>query len=184
MASQVLPFYYCASYAGETYSKDTLYVTTVGYDKFAIRNYAGMGATTVGKIYKQPDGVFYAMSRTRIADVRDGTSMTIFIVETREPNAAVWIDGGVGSVTGRAYLETNPPEYAADVSGLNKTPYFNVTANQGIDCEWGPSSMHYQSVNHLFGDGAVKPISEVIETRIYDRLVTRMGGEKIDSSDF
>jgi prepilin-type N-terminal cleavage/methylation domain-containing protein len=182
VAEEIIPTYRCPSYNGGDYSQNPMY--TALSQKFAIRNYAAMGATTVGKIYKKPDGVFYAQSRTRIAEIRDGMSMTIFVVETREPNAAVWIDGGVSSVTGRAYLETNPPEYAAEVSGLNKTPYFNVTANQGIDCEYGPSSMHYQSVNHLFGDGSVKPISEEIDTVVYDRLVTRMGGEKIDAGDF
>ncbi len=38
VASQILPFCRCPSYSGKAYSDDPLYVTTVGYDKFAIRN--------------------------------------------------------------------------------------------------------------------------------------------------
>ena len=43
MASQILPFYRCPSYTGREFSNDPYYVTTVGYDKFAIRNYVAMG---------------------------------------------------------------------------------------------------------------------------------------------
>ena len=71
-----------------------------------------MGATTVGKLYQHPNGVFYAMSSTRITDIKDGTSTTIFMVETREPQAAVWIDGGTAAVMSHPYDETNPPDYA------------------------------------------------------------------------
>ncbi|MGE3314346.1 MAG: DUF1559 domain-containing protein [Planctomycetaceae bacterium] len=182
VAAEVIPVLRCPSYNGPDFSQNPMYTSLS--QKYAIRNYAAMGATTVGKIYERPDGVFYALSRTRMADVKDGLSTTIFVVETREPNAAVWIDGGTSAVTAHAYVETSPPEYASVEVGLNRTPYFNVTANQGIDCEYGPSSMHYESVTHLFGDGSVKPISENIDTKVYDKLVTRAGKEKIDGSDF
>lgn len=182
VAAEVIPVYRCPSYAGPVYSQNPMY--TALSPKYAIRNYAAMGATTIGRIYERPDGVFYALSKTRVADVKDGMSTTIFIVETREPNAAVWIDGGTSAVTAHAYVETNPPEYASAEVGLNRTPYFNVVANQGIDCEYGPSSMHYESVTHLFGDGTVKPISENIDTKVYDKLVTPAGGEKVDGNEF
>ena len=42
--------------------------------------------------------------------LRDGTSNTIFLVETREPGAAVWIDGGTAAVASRRYLESNRTE--------------------------------------------------------------------------
>ena len=81
VASQVLTVYRCPTYSGPTYSQDNLY--TPLFPNYALRNYAAMGATTAGKIYQNPNGVFYAMSSTRITDIKDGTSMTIFIVETR-----------------------------------------------------------------------------------------------------
>ena len=115
-------------------------------DRFAIRNYVAMGATTVGKIWHEPDGVFYACSNTRSADVRDGTSNTIYVVETRERNASVWIDGGTAAITSHAYDDSDPIEYAGPELGLNRKPYFTAFGNQGIDCDYGPSSEHPQGI--------------------------------------
>ena len=86
-ASFVIPVYRCPSYSGPSYSTSPLYgrISTT----YALRNYAAMGATSVGGLYGlivPADGVFYAgSSATRIADVTDGTTNTIFIVETRDP---------------------------------------------------------------------------------------------------
>ncbi len=181
-ASQVLAVYRCPSYTGSTYSQSPLY--TPLFKSYAIRNYAAMGATTVGKLYQTPDGVFYAMSSTRITDVKDGTSTTIFIVETREPDAAVWIDGGTAAVVSHPYDDTNPPDYALPQIGLNYTPYFTPVGGQGITCQYGPSSMHPGGVNHLFGDGSVRFISQLVNVKVYDALVTPDGKELVESGDY
>jgi prepilin-type N-terminal cleavage/methylation domain-containing protein len=182
-AAQVIAVYRCPSYTGPDYSSSPFYVPYS--DKYAIRNYAAMGATTIGKLYLQPDGVFYAMSSTHIRDVRDGTSNTIFIVETRESAAAVWIDGGTGSLAAHPYDQTNPPDYALPQIAFNFTPYFEpvggmmLEGGSGIDCAYGPSSMHPGGVMHLFGDGSVHFIGPDIRNSVYDALVTREGNEAI-----
>ncbi len=109
-ASEVLPVYRCPSYVGPRFSLSPLYGRLS--PSYALRNYVAMGATSVGNLYLTPDGVFYAMSSTRIADIRDGMTHTIFLVETREPSAAVWIDGGTAAVASRRYLDTNAPSFA------------------------------------------------------------------------
>jgi hypothetical protein len=181
-ASQVLAVYRCPSYTGTTYSQSPLY--TALFKSYAVRNYAAMGATTVGKLYQTPDGVFYAMSSTRITDVKDGLSTTIFIVETREPDAAVWIDGGTAAVVSHPYDDTNPPDYALPQLGLNYTPYFTPVGGQGITCQYGPSSMHPGGVTHLFGDGSVRFISTTVNVKVYDALVTIDGKELVESGDY
>jgi prepilin-type N-terminal cleavage/methylation domain-containing protein len=181
-ASQVLAVYRCPTYSGPTYSLDNLY--TALYSSYAIRNYAAMGATTVGKLYQNPNGVFYAMSSTRLTDVKDGTSSTIFIVETREPQAAVWIDGGTAAVVSHPYDDTNPPDYAQPQLGLNYTPYFVPVGGQGITSNYGPSSQHPGGVTHLFGDGSVHFISNFVNIQVYDALVTPDGQELVESSDY
>ena len=173
-ASFVLPVYRCPSYTGPRYSQSPLYARFA--TTYALRNYVAMGATSVGNLYLQPDGVFYAMSSTRIADISDGVSNTIFIVETREPGAAVWIDGGTSAVASRRYLDSNPPTYAGPENSLNFQPYYAAKGN-GIDALFGPSSMHLGGINHLFGDGSVQNISPNINAGVYDALVTRAGGE-------
>jgi len=182
VAGTVVKTYRCPSYRGSDYSQSPLYLAL--QDRYAIRNYAAMGATTVGKFYERPDGAFFARSSTRFTDVKDGLAMTIFVVETREPDAAVWIDGGTAALTAHAYDESRPPDYDSPFSGLNFSPYFVPVNNQGIDALYGPSSMHAGGVSHLFGDGSVRMLNETIDTRVYDALVTIRGEEKIERSDF
>jgi len=180
-ASQKVAPYRCPSYTGGDYSQSLEYVALS--PTYAIRNYAAMGATTVGKLWQEPDGVIYPRGRTRIGDITDGTSQTILIVETREPNAAVWIDGGTAAVVARRYDETNAPSYAGPELALNFQPYF-VANGQGIDAAFGPSSQHAGGVMHLFGDGSVHFVSPNIDAGIYDALVTRAGGEVLDGQSW
>ena len=97
-ASQQIAVYRCPSFDGNDYSQSSMY--TKLSPQFALRNYAALGATTVGNLWQQPDGVLYPQSNTQYADIVDGLSNTLLIVETREPDVAVWIDGGTGGCGG------------------------------------------------------------------------------------
>ncbi len=180
-ASQVLPFFRCPSYSGPDYSTDPLYVTSVGYDKFAIRNYVALGARTVvglsGAI--QPEGVMYPRSKTGFRDITDGASNTIMIAESREEKASVWIDGTSAAVAAR-YMALVPPNYAGDKVSINYHPYFQggVFPNS-IGQEYGPSSRHVGGAQHLLCDGSVRFISENIDVLVYDALATRNGNELV-----
>ena len=180
-ASQVLSFYRCPSYAGPEFSSDPLYVTTVGYDKFAIRNYVALGAKTVlglsGAI--PADGVLYPGSKTGFRDITDGTSNTILIAETREEKASVWIDGTSASVAARFMIPV-PPTYSGTSSSINYQPYFQggIFPNS-IGQNWGPSSRHVGGAHHLLCDGSVRFLSENIDVVLYDALSSRNGGEVV-----
>lgn len=180
-ASQRLPVYRCPSFSGKDYSQEPLYVKLSPV--YAIRNYVSLGATTVGNLWKMPDGVIYPGSRTRLDDIRDGASNTLMFSETREQNAAVWIDGGTASLTSRAYDDGNAPSYANEKIALNAYPYYN-SAGQGIDCLWGPSSMHGGGAHHSFGDGSVRFLSDQINPFVYDSLTSRAGGEPVPANSY
>ncbi len=180
-AAQKIAVYRCPSYSGHEFSREPLYVALS--PRYAIRNYVVLGATNVGNLWQRPDGVIYPMSSTRVPDVRDGLSNTLLITETRETNAAVWIDGGTAALTSRRYDDGNPPTYAGREIALNHTPYY-LAAGQGIDGLWGPSSQHSGGAYHLIADGSVRFVSQHIAAPIYDALVTRYGEEPYGSDSF
>jgi len=174
-ASQKLAVYRCPSYVGNDYSTDRLY-TRLG-PNYAIRNYVAIGATHIGNLWEHPDGVIYHLVGTRLNEVLDGLSNTILVAETREQDAAVWIDGSTASLASRRFDENNTPSYAGNEIPLNFTPYFVYSLQNAIDCLYGPSSMHAGGVLHLYGDGSVRFLSDGISTAVYDAAVSRAGGE-------
>jgi len=179
IAETILPFYRCPTYSGQDFSQDPLYVTTVGSEKFAIRNYVAMGAVSVlGLSGAVPaEGVLYPGSTTRFRDIPDGTTNTIVIAETREENSSVWIDGTSASVAAR-WTDLSSPTFAGNTVSINHAPYFpgGVFPNS-IHQEYGPSSMHEGGAHHLLGDGSVHFLSESLDVNLYDALTTRAGGE-------
>ncbi|MBI2823599.1 MAG: DUF1559 domain-containing protein [Planctomycetia bacterium] len=174
VAAQQIAVYRCPSYQGHEFSEAKIY--TKLSPSFRIRNYAVVGATTVGNLWHTPDGVMYPRASTRFAEITDGLSNTILVAETREEDCAVWIDGGTAAVVAHPYDETNAPSYAQARLALNFQPYF-IGNGQGIDAEFGPSSLHTGGIMHLVGDGSVRAIAPTVDAGVYDALVTRSGGE-------
>jgi hypothetical protein len=185
-AGQMPPLYRCPSSAGVEYSQHTDY--TQFSTTCAIANYAAMGASDVGHIWAtpssglKPDGSLYPRSRTRPAHIKDGMTLTMFVVETREEKYMVWTDGRTSSVVASPYDVSNAPSYAGSEISLNYTPYFDYSPRPNV--LWGPSSMHPGGAMHAMGDGSVQFISETIEAAVYLALSTREGGEPIANEAF
>jgi len=185
-ASQIVSVYRCPSYAGTDYSttipaSGNPYVTTVGYDKFAIRNYVALGGKTVVSLSGAipAEGVMYPQSRTGFRDITDGTSNTLMIAESREEVASVWIDGSSATVAAR-YMVPVPPTFSGNTTSINYKPYFQggIFPNS-INQDYGPSSRHVGGAHHLLCDGSVRFISENIDVILYDSLTSRNGGEVV-----
>jgi prepilin-type N-terminal cleavage/methylation domain-containing protein len=181
VAAQQVPIYRCPSFVGNDYSMADVYTRLS--PQFATRNYAALGATTIGNLWQQPDGVIYPRASTRYVDVTDGLANTVLIVETCEPDVAVWIDGGTAAVAAHPYDESNSPSYALAQTALNYQPYFGGNG-QGIDAQFGPSSMHPHGAVHLIGDGSARFLSDAIDAASYDAIVTRAGSEVVDVTKY
>ncbi len=188
IASQIIQTYICPSYPSTTYySTDPEYVTQVGYSQFAIRNYVALGAiSVVGLSGATPaEGIMYPGSRTRFGDITDGSSNTILVAETREANAAVWIDGSSAAVAARWFNPAAPatanPPFSGTTCSINYTPYFTnlYGPTAAIGQLYGPSSLHAGGCHHVLGDGSVRFITQSINVLTYDALTSRRGGEVI-----
>ncbi len=171
-----LAVFRCPSYAGEKVSRHRNY-TRFG-PAYSITNYVAMGATSAGAIYGGntglflPEGILYPLSSVAMREIDDGVSNTFLMVETREENHAVRVDGGMMAVVSTPYDEGNSPTYAGSQIALNVTPYFEYSNPQ---VKWGPSSQHSGGAMHLFADGAVRFVSNSISRRTYMGLTTRAG---------
>jgi prepilin-type N-terminal cleavage/methylation domain-containing protein len=185
-AATIVSVFRCPSFAGSDYSLEPKY--TALSPTMAIRNYVALGATNVGKLWgpgpdgrRQPDGTNYCQSTTRWKDITDGLSGTVLICETREQNAAVWIDGTGAAAVGRRFDINAVPSYAGAEVSLNYQPYYTWgDSTDSIDSLYGPSSMHAGVVGHLYADGSARFIADSIEAQLYDALVTRAGGEVVE----
>ena len=122
------------------------------------------------------NGAFYHNSRTRIADIVDGTSNTLLFCEIvsngpRTYSCCSWIaySDGIGTVNGiNAPFRSTPggvPPLGADMWGGNAFS--------------GPASYHSGGAQFLLGDGSVRFISQNISQATLSALTTIYGGEAL-----
>ena len=157
-AATIVPLFRCSSYTGPDYSKSERYAELER--ECAIGNYAAMGGTTVGHLWGvelKPDGAIIPRGSIAPADVTDGLSQTLLIVESREEILAAWIDGLTAAVAALSYDPSRAPRYATDQIALNYAPYFE---SGPIVAKYGPSSVHRGGAYHAMGDGSVQFLND------------------------
>jgi len=181
VAAIVVSDYRCPEYTGAEFSKAHRYDALE--HPCAIGNYVALGASTVGNLWGvdlNPDGTIIPGGKIAPADVTDGLSHTVFIVETREEKLAVWADGLTAAATALVYGALRYPTYAKDQVSLNFAPYFDYDTDSS---EYGPSSMHLGGAFHLFGDGSVRFVEDGVTPSVYVAYSTRAGQEAVADAD-
>ncbi len=120
------------------------------------------------------DGVFYHNSKTRIGDIRDGTSSTLAFGEIigRGPgtfHCCAWMaySDGIGTVNGLNAAWRSTP------GGVFPLTHDNWSGNAFS----GPASYHKGGVIFLMADGAVRFLSQNISQTTLRSLTTRAGRE-------
>lgn len=133
-------------------------------------NYSGVfGAAAIDDDPSNGDGTFYHNSRTRLEDLRDGSSNTIIVGERSSRLGSVtWVGAvpesrrPISRVVGRAGRAPNDPLAHFEDFG----------------------SHHVAGAHFLFGDGGVRTLSQAVDPEVYRGLATRDGGEIVQPNDF
>ena len=151
----------------------------------------GVGADGLAGLYGPAGrGLFYRNSRTRIAEVTDGLSNTIFVGERSSDHAPSTWTGAVAGGRCPAWMAgqpvySAPPGPAYDNADFGEALVFshtNATHLPSADFPiYDPDtfySMHAgKGANFLFGDGSVHFLTNGINPNTYQALGTIAGGE-------
>ncbi len=224
---QTIPYFLCPSDSFRVLQSNTVAGVVVNS---AVHNYPLCTGTTYPLSPRNPGGVpvtgvFFENSRTRFADITDGTSNTVCVSETIKAEGGPSIWDGVSATNGFVLTQgndnaTNGPEltdYATQCHGsglqLQQTRgsrwlygapghsmynHLRGPNDRDIDCRGGlphsirtnywwdrlslnvaARSRHTGGVHALLSDGAVRFVSENIDTPLWQKLATRAGGEVI-----
>jgi hypothetical protein len=141
-----------------------------------------------GVLNVQPEegnGIFYRNSRTKVADILDGTSNTLAVGErgalfTRTPWAGVMTDGSA-RVTPDApvYLSSTFPPPTMVLARVGYRP---------LNADWSEPydffSPHQGLVQFALADGSVRRLLTSIDTEVLGALATRSGEEVVSGENY
>jgi prepilin-type processing-associated H-X9-DG protein len=174
---------YACSGGDCTTTSDCPVSTLAAGDAMSDAAWAGLGGAT-------DDGVFFLRSRTKIADITDGTANT-YLAGEKNLDADHYDDG-------------TPPD---DDQGWNTAFDWDTVRWSGITTSWPPArgaanvnyaprpdlpgytapifgSAHAASFNMAFCDGSVHAINYSIAPETHHRLGTRAEGEAVDAKQY
>jgi len=130
-------------------------------------------------------------SRTRMGDVKDGTSLTIMVVEcsgrptvyrNRTENPALSSDQGIGWADSEGPFSFDGSRADGSAEGCGPAGGCNSAMNRKNDNE--PYSFHYGGGNFLFVDGHVQFINEFVNLPVFAALCTMNAQEVVSGGDF
>ncbi len=135
------------------------------------------------------NGIFYACSSTRFADVTDGLSNTVFVAEaqtapdfSKDGNSMdVWVVGSPQADPCQCNGSSNGTEFTESVGSTFERMNLRKLnpAASGYLMEICHGSYHPGGAVFGLGDGSVRFIAETIDLQVFRALGTRDGGEPI-----
>jgi prepilin-type processing-associated H-X9-DG protein len=131
--------------------------------------------------------VLHRNEQNRFADIFDGTSQTIMIVEC-SARPMVYRDGrqrpDISNDQGIGWADSEGP-FSLDGSNLNGSlegggPAFGCISPMNRKNDNEPFSFHRGGCQNLFADGHVDFLVDSIQLTTYAKLCTKAGGEHVD----
>ena len=169
-------------------------------------NYIPNKGTSVAWQDPAADGVIYWLSKTRMRDIRDGSSNTVAFSERNLTDGS----NGISTPDADTYLSSANPSTpdeamqlcaAVDVTNLanqfpqfmgapwidGKNAYQHVSPPNGRSCGFQPSakasmtasSRHTGGVHALLADGSVRFVTQNVNLGVWRAVGTRAGGEVV-----
>src|SRR5262249_7536788 len=172
---------------------------TEGAENFACADYAPItgaapGLGNVGNLIDRVGdygGIMGGKEMCKFADIADGSSQTIMIVEVAN-RPELWRVGRLiqpDGVDGAPWAAEGAPFVlrGARADSTRNTPQPpSWTGTCAVNCtnDNETYAFHSGGTNVIFGDGSVRFIRADISIRVYARLLTRAGGEVVSGSDY
>jgi prepilin-type N-terminal cleavage/methylation domain-containing protein/prepilin-type processing-associated H-X9-DG protein len=129
-------------------------------------NYVAIAGSQINVCPPNQNGIFYANTNTRFADIRDGSSATFMLGERDTEGVHV----GSAWIGPREHFNNATATVRCDPAGG-----FDIN---GISA-FAISSLHAGGAHFAFADGRVRFISESIDENVYRGLATIRGNEAV-----
>jgi prepilin-type processing-associated H-X9-DG protein len=187
VGAQIIKILTCPADSGLPGPPISTYTTHGVTYYFGMTSYGGC-AGTISTYWQDEtkDGIFYINSKTRIGDITDGTSNTLFFGERYHLDPIFdLIYQPLGEFGGWAWANANSTEdylLSTRVPINYKVPQ-GTTSNPGFFysdrrlCAFG--SGHTAGANFAYADGSVHFLSDGISLAVLQALGTRAGGEAV-----
>jgi prepilin-type N-terminal cleavage/methylation domain-containing protein len=130
------------------------------------------------------NGAFLRNRSTRVADIKDGLSNTLFVGERcSSMSNSAW----AGAVTNGVVPAVRYPDPADQLANAEAAAALVLSHGSRDHLPNNPlvfdadatASFHVSGVNFLVGDGSVQSISNAIDGLVYEALLTRAGNESV-----